>query len=71
MSLLKNPSALAYLLRACDSIYGHELQQPGHTLAFEQVKTSLKSPWQNPFVEREMGVIRREGPTAISNPRVR
>jgi putative transposase len=49
-----------YLLRDNDSIFGKELQQRVKSLGIEEVKTAYRSPWQNPFVERLIGSIRRE-----------
>ncbi|MFH1679892.1 MAG: integrase core domain-containing protein, partial [Candidatus Eisenbacteria bacterium] len=48
------------LLRDRDSIYGPEFHRAAHNLGFKQVKTSPHSPWQNPYVERLIGSIRRE-----------
>ena len=53
-------TAPKYLLRDQDSIYGPEVQRAAHNLGCEQIRTSPHSPWQNPFVERLIGPIRRE-----------
>jgi putative transposase len=53
-------SAPKYLLRGNDSIYGNALKQRVQSLGIEAVKTAYHSPWQNPFVERLIGSVRRE-----------
>jgi putative transposase len=53
-------SAPAYLLRDRDSIYGHAFRQRVKGMGIEEVLTAPHSPWQNPFVERLIGSIRRE-----------
>jgi putative transposase len=49
-----------YLLRDRDSIYGLEFQTRACSLGLEQKLIAPRSPWQNPFVERLIGSIRRE-----------
>ena len=49
-----------YLLRDRDAIFGVPFQRAVHNLGFEQILTSPHCPWQNPFVERLIGSIRRE-----------
>ena len=49
-----------YLLRDNDKIYGEEFTDMVEVLGIEEVKTAPKSPWQNPYVERVIGSIRRE-----------
>jgi len=49
-----------YLLRDRDSIYGLEFVQRAIGLGLEQKLIAARSPWQNPFVERLIGSIRRE-----------
>ncbi len=53
-------SAPRYLLRDRDSIYGAVFKQEARNLDIEEVVTAYRSPWQNPFVERLIGSIRRE-----------
>jgi putative transposase len=53
-------SAPSYLLRDRDSIYGHPFQQRVTGMQIREVLTAPHSPWQNPFVERLIGSIRRE-----------
>jgi len=55
-----------YLLRDRDAIYGLDF---GHTLrgfGIEDVVRAPHAPWQNPFVERVIGSIRREAWTMSS-----
>lgn len=49
-----------YLQRDRDGIYGHEFQQLVRTLGTRELISSPRSPWQNPYVERVIGSIRRE-----------
>ena len=53
-------TAPRYLLRDRDRIYGDTVQQRIKSLAIEAVITARRSPWQNPFVERVIGSIRRD-----------
>src|SRR4029453_17877052 len=53
-------SAPSYLLRDRDSIYGRPFQQRVRGMQIREVLTAPQSPWQNPFVERLIGSIRRE-----------
>ena len=50
----------AYLLRDRDHIYGQQFRHRVKSLGIEEVLTAPQSPWQNPFVERLIGSIRRE-----------
>jgi hypothetical protein len=49
-----------YLIRDLDSIYGHDVPLPVTALGRKEVLTAPESPWQNPYVERLIGSIRRE-----------
>lgn len=49
-----------YLLRDRDSIYGEQFQNRVKSLGIEEVLTAPRSPWQNPYVERIIGSMRRE-----------
>ena len=49
-----------YLLRDRDSIYGATFKRRISNMGIEQVVTAARSRWQNPFVERLIGSIRRE-----------
>ncbi len=53
-------TAPRYLLRDRDQIYGGYFDRRVEGLGIEQVLTAPRSPWQNPFVERIIGSIRRE-----------
>jgi len=53
-------SAPEYLLRDRDSIYGAFFRQRVANMGIREVITARQSPWQNPFVERLIGSIRRE-----------
>ena len=49
-----------YLLRDNDQIYGREFRRQLEVMGIHEVRTSLRSPWQNAFAERVIGSIRRE-----------
>ena len=49
-----------YLLRDRDRIYGDSLRQRVHNMGIEEVLIAPQSPWQNPYVERVIGSIRRD-----------
>jgi putative transposase len=49
-----------YLLRDRDAIYGEAFQKRVHGMGIEQVLSAPRSPWQNPFVERLIGTLRRD-----------
>jgi hypothetical protein len=49
-----------YLLRDRDRIYGDVFRQRGRHMGIEEVLIAPQSPWQNPYVERLIGSIRRE-----------
>ena len=53
-------TAPRYLLRDRDRIYGDAVQRRIKSLGIEEVITTPRSPWQNPFVERVIGSIRRD-----------
>ena len=48
------------LIRDRDAIYGHIFQNKVKNMGINEVVTAPKSPWQNPYVERLIGSIRRE-----------
>lgn len=52
--------AKRYLLRDRDAVYGQEFRDRVQSLGIKEVMTSPQSPWQNAFVERLIGSIRRE-----------
>jgi transposase InsO family protein len=49
-----------YLLRDRDSIYGVYFRQRLKNMNIKEVIIAPRSPWQNPFVERLIGSIRRD-----------
>jgi transposase InsO family protein len=53
-------SALAYLLRDRDTVYGDAFRQRVKGMGIGEILTAPHSPWQNPFAERLIGSIRRE-----------
>lgn len=53
-------TAPRFLLRDRDQIYGEEFRRRVGGMMIEEVITTARSPWQNPFVERLIGSIRRE-----------
>ena len=53
-------TAPKYLLRDRDTIYGSQFQRHVKSMVIEEVLTGPRSPWQNAFVERAIGSIRRD-----------
>ena len=53
-------TAPRYLLRDRDSIYGEAFRRRVRQMGVREVRISPESPWQNPFVERLIGSLRRE-----------
>ncbi len=53
-------TAPRYLLRDRDRIYGSCFANRVRGMGIEEVLIAPRSPWQNPFVERLIGSIRRE-----------
>ena len=53
-------SAPRYLLRDRDAIYGEKVRRRIRSLGMDEVITAPRSPWQNPYVERVIGSIRRD-----------
>jgi len=53
-------TAPRYLIRDRDGIYGFDFTRRVSSLGIEQIVTAPRSPWQNPYVERVIGSIRRE-----------
>jgi transposase InsO family protein len=49
-----------YLLRDRDRIYGDAFRQRVRHMGIAEVLIAPRSPWQNPYVERVIGSIRRE-----------
>ncbi len=53
-------TAPRYLLRDRDAVYGVAFSSRVQALGILEVKTAPRSPWQNPYVERLIGTLRRE-----------
>ena len=53
-------SAPRYVLRDRDRIYSPSFNRRVVALGIQQVLTAPRAPWQNPFVERLIGSLRRE-----------
>ena len=53
-------TAPRYLLRDRDGLYGAEFSSRVQSMGICDVKTAPRSPWQNPYVERLIGTLRRE-----------
>src|SRR3984893_8744526 len=53
-------SAPRYLLRDRDGSYGEKFHEATNWLGIREVLTAPQSPWQNAYVERLIGSIRRE-----------
>jgi transposase InsO family protein len=49
-----------FLIRDHDGIYGLDFRGRVKHLGIEEVVIAYRSPWQNPYVERLIGSIRRE-----------
>src|SRR3981081_3551182 len=53
-------TAPRYLLRDQDAAYGQTFRNRVAAMAIKEVVTAVRPPWQNPYVERVIGSIRRE-----------
>jgi transposase InsO family protein len=53
-------SAPAYLVRDNDRAYGHVFTSRVRAMGIRDRPISPRSPWQNPYVERLIGTVRRE-----------
>lgn len=49
-----------FMFRDNDGIYGHGVRAFLDSCGIEEVRTAYRSPWQNPFIERFVGTLRRE-----------
>ncbi len=49
-----------YLLRDNDKIYGKVFTECVKSMGIKEVRIAWRSPWQNPYCERAIGLIRRE-----------
>jgi transposase InsO family protein len=53
-------SAPRYLLHDNGSVFSKRFQNTLKSIGIESVRTAYRSPWQNPYVERVQGTLRRE-----------
>jgi transposase InsO family protein len=53
-------TAPQWLLRDRDTIYDERVRRRIASLGITEVVSSPRSPWQNPYVERVIGSLRRE-----------
>jgi putative transposase len=53
-------TAPRYLLRDRDTVYGVVFSSRAQAVGIREVTTAPRSPWQNPYVERLIGTLRRE-----------
>jgi transposase InsO family protein len=53
-------TAPRFLIRDRDTIYGSDFRRAAQAMGIDEVLTAPRSPWQNPFVERAIGSLRRE-----------
>ena len=53
-------TAPRYLIRDRDGAYGQSLRSTVLAMGVEEVVTTPRSPWQNPYVEHLIGSMRRE-----------
>jgi transposase InsO family protein len=58
-------SAPRYLSHDRDAVYGEEVKRRVRALGIEEVITAPRLPWQNAYVERVIGSIRREYPDHV------
>jgi putative transposase len=60
VEVFPNETAPRYLLRDRDAVYGECFTRCLANMGIREVIIAPKAPWQNPFVERVIGSIRRE-----------
>ena len=48
------------MIRDRDGIYGNDFRKKVRSLNINEVLIAPRSPWQNPYVERVIGTIRRD-----------
>jgi putative transposase len=53
-------SAPRYLIRDRDGLYGRKFRKRVKSMGIEEILTAPRSPWQNAYVERMIGSIRRD-----------
>jgi len=56
----ENENSVKYLIRDRDSSYSEKFRSRVFDLDIEEVITAYRSPWQNAYVERVIGSIKRE-----------
>jgi putative transposase len=49
-----------YLLRDRDTVYGVAFSRRAQSMGIHEVRTAARPPWQNPYLERLIGTLRRE-----------
>ena len=49
-----------YLLRDNDGLFGSGVRASLESCGIWEVRTAYQSPWQNRYVERMIGILRRE-----------
>jgi len=49
-----------YLLRDNDGMFGYGVRAFLESCGIQEVRTAYESPWQNPYIERMIGTLRRE-----------
>ena len=64
-------TAPRHVIRDRDGIYGTVFRAHALAMGIEDVITAPRSPWQNPFAERVIGSIRREGSIRLKRTGVR
>jgi hypothetical protein len=57
---IRRPRAPRYLIRDRDGAYGNDVRRRLQSLSIEELLTAHQSLWQNAYVERLIGSIRRE-----------
>ena len=57
---LPEETALRYLIRDRDAIYGTEFRRPVAGMGLAELPITPRSPWQNGYAERFVGSLRRE-----------
>ena len=60
LEIFPNETAPRYLLRDWDAVYGECFTRCLANMGIREVIIAPRAPWQNPFVERVIGSIRRE-----------
>ncbi len=49
-----------YVFRDNDGIFGYGVRAFLESCGIQEVRTACRSPWQNPYIERMIGTLRRE-----------